>query len=225
MFDVGYSIEESIGQYLKPPPQGMYLNGSPTPLFERGKRYYQSINGEMVPLDQCQWINGNVFDEDMKLVYRYKSTDHFSDRPLVPTTGADIAFDLLTSTVNRQLSWRPFDKSFHAKLDKYLNDGCETTTVVMIPNHEFKFGSGSLFAIEENRDSTIPVMCEERIRMVMQPITEQIFSFIGNQTWLSYNITRNHYDVSIERGVDYRIQEWTRLVDEGKIDRFGSIRK
>lgn len=67
----------------------------------------------------------------------------------------------------------------------------------------------------DDLDSSVNV--EERIRGLLQELTHEVCSFVGQDNWFIYNTSQIGFDLKIEKVEDFRIYEYTRLKREGVI--------
>lgn len=67
------------------------------------------------------------------------------------------------------------------------------------------------------QDQDASLYCEERIRGLLQELTTGVYDFVGQDTWFIYHTSQVAFDLRIDKVVDYRIHEYTRLKREGLI--------
>lgn len=106
------------------------------------------------------------------------------------SVGTCLVKDFIASVIDNSLHWVDVKIPFRNILDEYL---LEPT----------------------NLEASI--WCEERIRGLLQDVVVEVYSFIGRDTWHIYQSTQVGYGLRIDKLIDYRIHEYTRLKREGVI--------
>ncbi len=106
------------------------------------------------------------------------------------SVGVCLVKDFINTVIDNNLNWVDVKIPFRNILDEYLLDPSNLE---------------------------VSIWCEERIRGLLQDLTTSVYEFIGQDTWHIYHTTQVGYDLKIDKVVDFRIHEYTRLKREGII--------
>lgn len=198
-------IEQQFGQFLTPPPQGVYKIGEVDPCIHSGHSYFfkkkqgtfYSQKGGFVNNPESQIedfeqitdinaVNSTVYDRTGKVVIpehmMQQKDKYLSSKPTVPYRSILIV-ELL--------------------INKNIHDFSD------IPNNRYQRFSNR---IEQHID---PRYVNEESVDTLQSICKTLFmrlnEFINNDTWHMYFVKRQQFDIFIEKTIDYRIHEYNRL--------------
>lgn len=184
-------IEKKYFKYLRPPPKGIYLKNTTTPILKPNKTYYQKsdtydivISGNksysihpIIPVINISELSKTLLDSDYNIILPdYVMADkskYLTNKPNLPVIGLSIIETVLISLF--------FNNNHNIAITNYLtNEGIDL------------YNSGNL-EIEE----------------LISELLYQCKVFIGKDIHFLYDLTFTSTDVIIDKLVDVRIYEWT----------------
>lgn len=196
IFNYALLIERQYGDFIIPPPPGIYRVGDVEPVIVNTKRYYsQKItkNNHCVstPITDFNSVTDTVIDEIGNVIlpsFVMKNKEHYlRNEPTVPSKGLMIVELLVKKYIESISPW--------CKHSMYNN---------RLLNH-FKPEASDIF-----NDGQIENLCES--------LFTQVSNFIENDIWHVYFVKFMGLDLVIEKTQDWRIIEYYRLTEERNND-------
>lgn len=182
-------LESQFGEWLLPAAPGVYMPGNMLPSMVPEKPYFIRVaNGSLVKIENIDEIEEPVLDANHAVVLNAYVMQNkkrlLSPRPTIPVRGIRLIQKLIDFEITSVLRW-----CGHAY-------GCETRI-----RQEF---------LHEYRYSVDIGVLREHVRYV----TQQVHDFIGHDDWNYYHTTILGPDIVIEKGPDYRVCDWYRMMEE-----------
>jgi hypothetical protein len=184
-------IEYALSQYMKEPPKGIYVCNKLEPVMIDGGVYYHGDKTSSKALQIVKDLNEvttSIYDKDYKLIipkqFIINKDRLLSNYPILPYHGIKIIKIMVDDYIYNNL--------------QYLNR--HSNISVKIQNHLSNVETDDQF--EEILD---------KIQRIFQPILVDIERFIGKDDWYIYGISLRERIIDIEKLVDHRIYEWTKM--------------
>ena len=213
-FDVLYHanlIENICEGKLLPEPKGIYITTQVEPVMVDGQRYYTleptppkedsviykegkhlvkktsfSPGSILVPIVDINTVKTAVYNEDGKVIIRtslIKNKErNLNNTSFLPYRGIKIVELLIQDHINSTLQHRKHRRNCYDEIAKHILPEVLTETAYDLFSGDFE-----LLFDELRRDIEI---------------------FLGSKTWNIYHTTTRGTRVTIERGIDYRVNEW-----------------
>ena len=182
---------------------------------------------------------GSIYDQDgemavelrslgmISMKYPYSPRNIFTRRPRFPVRGAEVVREYVSWIIDHSCEWQqldtPFDQYAQHFLDKTQIEAAEVMQIdrsTQNPNlHKLPLGTISEDDLPyvEHRNILFEQL-KERLQFYSAPLRLTLDAFMGASTWDTYSVAfRGMHSLHIRKLGDYRILEWERLKQEGKI--------
>jgi hypothetical protein len=198
-------IEQQFGQFLIPPPHGVYKIGEVDPCMHSGQSYYYKkkegtyysqrggfVNNPQSQIEDFQLItdinkvNSAVYDRSGKLVIpehmMQQKEKYLTSTPTVPHRGVLIVELLINKNIH-EFSDIPTNRyrRFNSKIEQHIDPR---------------------FVNEESVDT---------VQSICKTLFMRLNEFINGDTWHMYFVKRQQFDIYVEKTIDYRIHEYNKL--------------
>jgi hypothetical protein len=196
----------------------VYKNGKP--LFI--PMYHQLLsNGQQVPLTRVEDIQASVYDTDGELVFApskpflelspENKKDCFSKKPRMPVIGYQIVKDFVDYHIDVTSMWVTRVTPLIDRINKHFRINTHEVAVNAVESMVFDSGRRMFVDVlmdEVSREDPLGTWAEEKIRLIMMPLQEDLQRFICSDHWNIYNTRILHDMLIVEKGPDYRIEQW-----------------
>jgi hypothetical protein len=195
--DIANELELMFGADLLPAPKGIYSITDIDPVMVDGVRYLTRVtvgkkNGPLVEFTDIDKLTTPVYNEAGECIISQITIDNkdrlLSNRPLRPYRGIKIARILFDRKIDETIAWRKRAGNHFVKIKQHL-----------LP------------------DTWLDEELEQYLLQFTMRLNETLGELMLRHEWNVYFITQRGSKLTIERGEDYRVIEWTRLNEEGKV--------
>lgn len=181
-------LEAQFDEWLLPAPTGIYMPGNFSPSLVPDKPYFVNVNGKWLQITNIDEVDLPVHDANFKLVLNayvmQNKSRLLSPKPTIPVRGIRLFQKLIDFEITSILRW-----CRHAQ-------GCENRIrQEFLPEYRYSIDIGI-------------------IRECGRYVTHQVHEFIGNDDWNYYRTSIVGPDIVVEKGPDYRVCEWYRMMQE-----------
>jgi hypothetical protein len=184
-------IEFDLAEYIKEAPKGIYIANRLEPVMVDGIEYYSGDLNQNKPLDVVTDINNiktAVYDKDCKIIipkqFMINKERFLSNHSILPYRGIKIIEILAKEQLYASLQYLSRRPSASIKLQTHLV-GIET-------------------------DEDLEHIHSECTRIAVS-VLRDIERFIGKDDWYIYSISLRERVIDIEKHIDHRIYEWTKM--------------
>ncbi len=222
-FDIAYHanlIETICDGKLLPEPKGIYVNTQIEPVMVDGCTYYtlepvtpgttviykngdpnlklivMSQSTALMPIVDINTVKTAVYDKDGKIIIRsslIKNKErNLNNSSFLPYRGIKIVELLIQDHINSVVQHCRYRRNCYDEISKHL-----------IPDH-----TGTAFDLYSGE-----------FELIFDEIRRDIELFLDNKTWNIYHTSIRATRVTIDRGCDYRVNEWER--QHGDVFRLG----
>lgn len=202
-------LHYSIGPLLKKPePTGLFLPWGRKPAICFGNQYF-TVAGhgsaqatKLVPVANFSEVKRDIYDIHGRVVVRGYDAKLLVSQPRLPQQEFELVEALIDATIKDLSAWI---KKEH-KPDPY-----DVAMSFFINEAEY-YSEPREFEYERHIHRAIAHALH-----VTETLLIKVARFIGEDNWLMHHRMRSGNDIVIEKGIDFRIHEYTRLKDEGII--------
>lgn len=185
---MGYAmlIEQQYGQFLLPPPEGIYRIGEADPCIYPNRMYYtkkEHANGhiERNPITDFENAVDKVVDDSDRLIipeYMMRNKHQYlKQEPTIPVRGIMMVEMLVNNHIATISQYSKYNH-FTRKVESQIH-----------PDH-----------LNLSTDGHLERVCE--------PLLMQVNNFIGNDNWNIYFVKRIQAEIVVEKCCDYRIYQY-----------------
>lgn len=188
-------LELMLDGALKPAPKGIYSFSQVEPVMVDGVQYVTKLDsGAYVPFTDINALETAIYRENGSCVISRTTMRNkakmLSDLPILPYRGYHIAWQLYERYITERVQWRRRGHDHLAKIYSHLLD--------------------EAYAERDELERDLDEFSLE-IDAFLGPLVH------GHEWHIYHTKARKPTSIVIERGIDYRIQEFNRLLDEGVI--------
>lgn len=211
--NLAIELDRHIGGYLLPPMKGVYIPGKLQPVVLDGQQYFtKSKENEMIPVLDLNTVTGNVYSDigDIVIPQRYmQPMNHkISNVPHIPVRAVNIIELILREQINDFSTWIIGSFQAEQKIIKLHFDYDKISNAFSLDSYK---------GTKEVREKQMTFDVEELITDVLsqchrsiEELTNEIWSFLGNDNWHYHFLKIKETLVTIEKGEDYRLHQWER---------------
>lgn len=211
---------KNYGVQAPPMHYTVYENGKPN-FFPM---YFQMIDGQQIGLNHPKEIVTTVIDTDGEIVFSPQTSylllseeqkaALWKETPSVATVGRQIAKEYIDYLIDLFSMWVPNNRSLGDRIKPYLRiDASQVEIEEVMKNVMILTDDGDLYPTEKlekvaHRSDPLLSWAQEQVRELMGGQRNMLRRFFEEEDWHVYN-SRLLYDWAvIEKGPDYRIQQW-----------------
>lgn len=181
-------IHQNWSEHLKPEDPGLYLRGSTKPLIRPGVQYTDRNGLMVITLENLDSFHEPLYYASGKVAASAfvmgDKKKYLVPRCTVPATAYQLICALVEQLIGSINPW---------------------------PNNQAR-GDRAYSLIKAGAEELLTE--EQFVPIVLTKLFEDILAFIDEDVWNYYNVTLVGTGLVIEKMVDYRVYEWTRMIYE-----------